>query len=288
MLAHGIARAAEVLEAAGADARSRPNPLAARRGWHLMGTAAWATTRRARWSTAGAAATTCPTSSSSTAAFRHRRRGQPDDDDPGAGAPHRRRDDPEARVTQEPIAARRDLLARVLDTLVPPGDGFPGAGAAALDQSWREPPHRRTSRVSSPMGSARWRRQAGPSRASGLGALGRRRSRERAPPRRRWRRVLRGAAPAHLRRVLQPPDGRHAARPGSEPSAPARSSRGGRGPSRSRSRPRSRHSLSPGLARAGRAIDPPTRRQVRSTVGVDSRCCSSTSRRHSMTEASGR
>jgi Gluconate 2-dehydrogenase subunit 3 len=36
-------------------------------------------------------------------------------------------------VTHEPIAARRDLLARVLDTLVPPGDGFPGAGAAALD-----------------------------------------------------------------------------------------------------------------------------------------------------------
>jgi gluconate 2-dehydrogenase subunit 3-like protein len=36
-------------------------------------------------------------------------------------------------VTHETIAARRDLLARVLDTLVPPGDGFPGAGAVALD-----------------------------------------------------------------------------------------------------------------------------------------------------------
>jgi hypothetical protein len=36
-------------------------------------------------------------------------------------------------VTDESIAARRDLLARVLDTLVPPGEGFPGAGAAALD-----------------------------------------------------------------------------------------------------------------------------------------------------------
>jgi hypothetical protein len=31
------------------------------------------------------------------------------------------------------VAARRDLLAVVLDTLVPAGDGFPGAGAAALD-----------------------------------------------------------------------------------------------------------------------------------------------------------
>ena len=36
-------------------------------------------------------------------------------------------------MTHESIAARRDLLALVLDTLVPPGDGFPGAGAAALD-----------------------------------------------------------------------------------------------------------------------------------------------------------
>ena len=36
-------------------------------------------------------------------------------------------------MTPETIAARRDLLARVLDTLVPPGDGFPGAGAVALD-----------------------------------------------------------------------------------------------------------------------------------------------------------
>jgi hypothetical protein len=31
-----------------------------------------------------------------------------------------------------PLAARRDLLALVLDTLVPPGDGFP-AGSIALD-----------------------------------------------------------------------------------------------------------------------------------------------------------
>ena len=33
----------------------------------------------------------------------------------------------------ETLSARRDLLARVLDTLVPPGDGFPAAGAVALD-----------------------------------------------------------------------------------------------------------------------------------------------------------
>jgi hypothetical protein len=35
-------------------------------------------------------------------------------------------------VTPEALAARRDLLAVVLDTLVPAGEGFPG-GAAALD-----------------------------------------------------------------------------------------------------------------------------------------------------------
>ena len=31
------------------------------------------------------------------------------------------------------LAARRDLLTAVLDTLVPAGDGFPGAGTVALD-----------------------------------------------------------------------------------------------------------------------------------------------------------
>jgi hypothetical protein len=36
-------------------------------------------------------------------------------------------------VTPEPVAARRDLLALVLDALVPAGAGFPGAGAVALD-----------------------------------------------------------------------------------------------------------------------------------------------------------
>jgi Gluconate 2-dehydrogenase subunit 3 len=36
-------------------------------------------------------------------------------------------------VTRETVAARRDLLALVLDTLVPATDGFPGAGAVALD-----------------------------------------------------------------------------------------------------------------------------------------------------------
>jgi len=36
-------------------------------------------------------------------------------------------------VTHETVAAERDLLARVLDTLVPAGDGFPAAGAVALD-----------------------------------------------------------------------------------------------------------------------------------------------------------
>ena len=36
-------------------------------------------------------------------------------------------------MTGETVAARRDLLARVLDTLVPPVDGFPGGAAAALD-----------------------------------------------------------------------------------------------------------------------------------------------------------
>jgi hypothetical protein len=36
-------------------------------------------------------------------------------------------------VTGEAVAARRDLLALVLDTLVPADDGFPGAGAMAVD-----------------------------------------------------------------------------------------------------------------------------------------------------------
>jgi hypothetical protein len=36
-------------------------------------------------------------------------------------------------MTPETVAARRDLLALVLDTLVPASGGFPGAGATALD-----------------------------------------------------------------------------------------------------------------------------------------------------------
>jgi hypothetical protein len=36
-------------------------------------------------------------------------------------------------VTPGTLAARRELLALVLDTLVPASDGFPGAGAVALD-----------------------------------------------------------------------------------------------------------------------------------------------------------
>jgi hypothetical protein len=36
-------------------------------------------------------------------------------------------------VTPETLAARRDLLALVLDTLVPASDGFPGAGEVAVD-----------------------------------------------------------------------------------------------------------------------------------------------------------
>jgi gluconate 2-dehydrogenase subunit 3-like protein len=36
-------------------------------------------------------------------------------------------------VTGPSLAARRGVLAAVLDDLVPAGDGFPGAGAVALD-----------------------------------------------------------------------------------------------------------------------------------------------------------
>lgn len=36
-------------------------------------------------------------------------------------------------MTQEVLAARRDLLALVLDTLVPASGEFPGAGSVALD-----------------------------------------------------------------------------------------------------------------------------------------------------------
>ena len=36
-------------------------------------------------------------------------------------------------MTQETLGARRDVLALVLDALVPASGGFPGAGAVALD-----------------------------------------------------------------------------------------------------------------------------------------------------------
>jgi hypothetical protein len=36
-------------------------------------------------------------------------------------------------MTEDALAARRDLLTAVLDTVVPASDGFPGAGAVALD-----------------------------------------------------------------------------------------------------------------------------------------------------------
>ena len=36
-------------------------------------------------------------------------------------------------MTREALAARRDLLAAILDALVPPSGEFPGAGAVALD-----------------------------------------------------------------------------------------------------------------------------------------------------------
>src|SRR5262249_58747781 len=48
-------------------------------------------------------------------------------------APRRRRDDQAARVTGEGLAAKRDLLIAVLDTLVPAAAGFPESGALALD-----------------------------------------------------------------------------------------------------------------------------------------------------------
>src|SRR5262249_15669594 len=54
--------------------------------------------------------------------------------DPGRRALHRRRDDPEARVTaQSSLDARRDVLALVLDTLIPAEEGFPAAGGIALE-----------------------------------------------------------------------------------------------------------------------------------------------------------
>lgn len=36
-------------------------------------------------------------------------------------------------MTEDTLAARRDLLARVLDALVPASGGFPGGGTVALD-----------------------------------------------------------------------------------------------------------------------------------------------------------
>src|SRR5437870_3230731 len=61
------------------------------------------------------------------------RRREPHLDDSGRGSVRCRRDDPEALVTLGRLAAQRDLLALVLDTLVPAGEAFPGSGALALD-----------------------------------------------------------------------------------------------------------------------------------------------------------
>src|SRR5262249_43805220 len=61
------------------------------------------------------------------------RRRESDLDDPGRRTRRRRRDDQAARVTGEGLAAKRDLLIAVLDTLVPAAAGFPESGALALD-----------------------------------------------------------------------------------------------------------------------------------------------------------
>src|SRR3989442_2793668 len=61
------------------------------------------------------------------------RRREPHLDDSGRGSVRCRRDDPEALVTLGRLAAQRDLLALVLDTLVPAGEAFPESGALALD-----------------------------------------------------------------------------------------------------------------------------------------------------------
>src|SRR5437660_1750861 len=58
---------------------------------------------------------------------------EPHLDDSGRGSVRCRRDDPEALVTLGRLAAQRDLLALVLDTLVPAGEAFPESGALALD-----------------------------------------------------------------------------------------------------------------------------------------------------------
>src|SRR5262249_49951131 len=60
------------------------------------------------------------------------RRRESDLDDPGRGAARRGRDDPAARMTRAGLAEKRDLLAAVLETLVPPSEDFPESGALAL------------------------------------------------------------------------------------------------------------------------------------------------------------
>ena len=57
MMDHGIARAKEVLAAAGATQFGVQSPIL-NGGWHLLGTARMGTDPSARWSTNGAAATT--------------------------------------------------------------------------------------------------------------------------------------------------------------------------------------------------------------------------------------
>jgi choline dehydrogenase-like flavoprotein len=67
MLEHGVARATEIMEAAGAKKVFSSN-LRRNAGWHLLGTARMGKTQTSQWWTGGAGPTMSPTCSSSMAA----------------------------------------------------------------------------------------------------------------------------------------------------------------------------------------------------------------------------
>jgi hypothetical protein len=65
-------------------------------------------------------------------------------------------------VTRQTLAARRDLLALVLDTLVPASGEFPGAGAVALDHVLAVAAASADAERLLPTGWTRWRKRRVP------------------------------------------------------------------------------------------------------------------------------
>ena len=146
MLDHGIARAEELMEAAGAR-RTMTNPQIRAGGWHLLGTARMGDDPEQLGRELPRALPRRPEPvRRGRQRLRDGRRGEPDVYDPGAGAPRGRRLQAECgevntrrraamtaakRVLTD---AQRELLTRVLDRIVPAGGGLPGAGELGVGE----------------------------------------------------------------------------------------------------------------------------------------------------------